>query len=87
MKKSEIKAKAQKMEPSVVVGKDGLSRGVMDTLDQQLKKSKIVKVRFHRSALEDPKISDRKALARLLADRTGSELIEVKGLTAVLYRQ
>lgn len=69
------------LEPTVFVGKEGLSPALLTALDHELNDRELVKVRLLDSA------GDRKAMARELADRAEVELVQVLGRTALLYRR
>ncbi|MSR43384.1 MAG: YhbY family RNA-binding protein [Pedosphaera sp.] len=76
-----LKDLAQKTDPSAHVGKAGVSEAFLKGLDEVLSAQELVKVRF--SDFKD----QRKTLAILMAEKTGSDLISVVGHTAVLYRE
>jgi RNA-binding protein len=75
-----LKGRAQLLEPTVLVGKLGLSPQVVAALDAALQSHELVKVRF------DEFKDQRKELARQLAARTQSHLVTLIGHVAVLYR-
>ncbi len=79
---AELKGTAQTLQPTVHVGKDGVTADVTEELRKQLEKQKLVKVRLLQS-LE----TDRKDAARELAQASSSVLIEVRGRTVVLARE
>lgn len=83
MNKHETKAEATSIEPGLHVGKSGID-GVVEELKTQLKNRKLIKVKFLRSAFGD---TGKKELAEKLADLSNSELIEVRGNTAVYSRK
>lgn len=76
-RRQELRREAHDLDVTVWVGKRGVE-GVVDELSGQLEDSRIVKVRFHRSAGKDVN-----ALAEKLAERAGAELVETRGRTAV----
>ncbi len=80
------KEKLHQMNADVIIGKRGLEESVVNEVKRRLTKKKYVKVKMLRSTLvaED---SDRKTLARKLADLVDAELIGVKGRTVVLKRK
>ena len=80
------KEKLHQMNADVIIGKRGLEESVVNEVKRRLKKKKYVKVKMLRSTLvaED---TDRKTLARKLADLVDAELIGVKGRTVVLKRK
>ena len=79
---AELKGRAQTLQPTVHVGKDGVTAEVADELGKQLEKHKLVKVRLLQS-LE----TDRKDAACELARASSSVLVEVRGRTVVLARE
>ena len=79
-----LKRDAAHLTPLLNIGKNGVSDSLIEELLRQLKRNKLVKVKILKSALED---LDRKAIAGELAKRTGSQLVEIKGSSAVLYRK
>lgn len=83
MNKQEIKAEATSIEPTLHVGKSGIE-SIVEELNIQLKNKKLVKVKFLRSAFAE---TGKKELAQKLADISRSELIEVRGNTAVFSRK
>jgi RNA-binding protein len=77
----ELKAKAQSLNATVYVGKDGISESVVQELSIQLDKIKLVKVKLQPSSE-----MDRDEAGRKLAESTRSVLVEVRGRTAVLAK-
>src|SRR5688500_13284428 len=76
-----LKGLAQRMDASLKVGKQGLSEGFIKTLDQELTRHELVKLKFAEFK------EQRKELAPQLAERTQSHLIALVGNVVVLYRQ
>ena len=79
-----LKRDAAHLTPLLNIGKNGVTDSVIEELLRQFKRNKLVKVKILKSALED---MDRKAIAGELAKRTGSQLVEIRGSSAVLYRK
>jgi RNA-binding protein len=77
----ELRGRAQKLRPTVHVGKEGITPAIIDELSQQLKKNKLVKVKLL-SSFE----ADRHESAERLARVSSSVLVEVRGKTVVLAR-
>ena len=75
-----LKARAQLLPPAVKLGKQGLSPEFVAALDHALTHHELVKVRF------DEFKAERKQLAPLMAERTGSRFIWMVGHVAVFYR-
>jgi RNA-binding protein len=78
--KRALKARAQRIKATVKVGKAGLSPEFLQSLDEALKHSELLKVKF--DSLKDQK----KDLTPLLAEKTGSHLVTRVGNVVVLYR-
>ena len=70
-------------KPTVWVGKAGISEGLLEEVSRQLDARRAVKVKVQRSALAEREVAE---VAAEVAERTGAELIEVRGRTFVLYR-
>ncbi len=74
-----LRARAQRLRPTIHVGKDGVTQAVADELLRQLKKNKLVKVRLLQSSE-----GDCAETATRLAAMSSSVLVEVRGRTVVL---
>lgn len=75
-----FKAAAQLLEPMLKVGKAGLSDGFVSMVSQALDQHELVKIKF--AEFKEQK----KELAPLLAEKTGSHLIMRVGNVMVLHR-
>lgn len=75
-----FKAAAQHLEPMLKVGKAGLSDGFLRSVDTALTQHELVKIKF--AEFKEQK----KELAPLLAEKTGSHLILRVGNVLVLHR-
>jgi RNA-binding protein len=76
-----LKAMAQGMEASVKVGKQGLSEAFIKSLDEELARHELVKVKFVEFK------EQKKELTPQLADRTHSRLVMQVGNVVVLFRR
>ncbi|MCS7386896.1 MAG: YhbY family RNA-binding protein [archaeon GB-1867-005] len=76
----------QQKAPHVHIGKRGLCSEVLDEIDRQLKEHEVIKVKILKSALQVEKC-DRKTLIAKLAKAVDAEVLDIRGLTAVLYRK
>ena len=83
MNKQEWKAASNELEPTLHIGKSG-TENVIEELIKQLKMRTLVKVKFLKTAFAE---GSRKELAEKIAVQTGSELIDVRGNTAVFRRK
>jgi RNA-binding protein len=77
----DLARKAHEADVTVWVGKAGIE-SVVEELSDQLDDRDVVKVKFLRSARGGDETAD---LAADLAERTGTEVVDVRGNTAV-YR-
>ena len=75
-----FKAAAQLMEPSLKVGKAGLSDGFLQTVSTELDRHELVKLKFVEFKTE------KKTLAPLLAEKTASHIVMRVGNVVVLHR-
>lgn len=76
----ELKVRAQHLKPTVRLGKSGVTSAFLASFGEALDREHLVKLRF-----EDFK-EERKTLSRELAERTGSQLVQQVGHTAVFFR-
>lgn len=75
-----FKAAAQLMNPSLKVGKAGLSDGFVRMVSEELDRHELVKIKFVEFKEE------KKTLAPLLAEKTSSHLVMRVGNVMVLHR-
>ena len=76
----DLKARAQKLEPVIHIGHEGLSPRLLSALDQALANHGLVKVRF-----TDHK-DERKRLSAELAAATGAQIVLLVGHTVTIHR-
>lgn len=76
-----LKAQAQRLEPILKMGKQGLSPAFIKSVDEALALRELIKVKFVEFKEE------RKRLGVELAEKTGSTLVTVVGHVAVLFRK
>ena len=70
--------------PTIHVGKEGLTPQCAGEIDKQLEQNKQVKVKILKSALQT---ETAKAIATKAAEQTSSSLVEVRGHVFILYRK
>ncbi len=80
----ELKRKAAALEPIVRIGKSGLSDTVVGEIKKQIEQKKLIKVKMLRSFVGT---EDKKQIARQMAEKTGSVLVQSVGLTVVLAKK
>jgi RNA-binding protein len=76
-----LKARAQRLEPILKIGKAGLSEPFFAALDAAFDRHELVKVKF------DDFKEEKKVLTPQLVERSRSQLILRVGNVVVLYRQ
>lgn len=77
-----LRGLGQRLTATLHVGQEGVSEAVVRQADAQLEAHELVKVR-----VGDNAPGDRHATAEELARRTGADLAQVLGRTALLYRR
>ncbi len=80
--KNDLRKKGTTIKTTLQVGKAGLTENTSAELKAQLEKKELVKVKVLSTGAEG---DERKKLFEQLAASTGSELIEVRGGTALFY--
>jgi RNA-binding protein len=78
------KSRGQLTDPTIFVGRSGVTDAVANEVRDQMRGKSLLKVRFSRDAVEE---RGREAVAKDLADRSGTDLVEVRGLTALLAKR
>ncbi len=73
-----LKSLAHHLKPVAQVGKAGVTDGVIQSVDDALRTSELIKVRF---------VERKEDLSQEVARRTRSERIGLIGHVAILYRQ
>lgn len=79
------RADAQRVPATVQVGKGGVRDTVVQELDKQLRERKLVKARLLPASTEGG--TAQRSVAEGLAEATKSDLVDVRGHTAVFYRR
>ena len=71
--------------PTIWVGKDGLTPPLISEIEKQLQQNKMVKVRILPAALQEDNTAQ--AIAAKAAEQTSSALVEVRGHVFILFRK
>jgi RNA-binding protein len=82
--KRHVRHKLKDEKPTIWIGKDGLTPQISVEIEKQLNKSKMVKVRILKSALQQ---ETAKAIATKAAEEAEAALVEVRGHVFLLYRR
>lgn len=81
--RARLRSEAQAIEETLEVGKGGVTDALITELKAQLVRRRLVKVGLRPSATHE---SGRETVAAEIAAKTGSELVEVRGNTAVYWK-
>jgi RNA-binding protein len=76
-----LRALGHHLQPVVQVGHEGVTEAVVRAANQQLDTHELIKVRIGESSPQD-----RHEGAEVLAEKTGAQVAQVLGRTALLYR-
>lgn len=77
-----LKGLAMTMDPIYQIGKSSLTPEITQGVSDALEARELIKINVLKNCMDDPN-----ELARTLAERTHSELIQVIGKKIVLYRE
>lgn len=78
-----IRRKFAKERPTILIGKNGSTKEIVEEVKKQLKSNKVVKIKILKTALEQTTM---KEITKELVDNTKSEVIEVRGHMLTLYK-
>ena len=81
-KRAFLKKKAHNLEAIVRIGKDGLNQNIIQSILDAIESRELIKVKILQNCEED-----KDEVAKILSERTSSELVQVIGHTIVLYKQ
>ena len=82
--KRRLKREMMEEKVNVILGKNGITKRIVDEVARRLKRNELVKVKALRSCLST---ADCKSVAETLAKLTESLVVEVRGHTMVLFRK
>lgn len=77
-----LRAEAHHLTPIFQVGKGGVNKEMLRQIEEALEARELIKVRILDNCEED-----KHEVAESLAKGTGSELVQLIGLTVVLYKE
>ena len=76
-----LKSLASVMEPIFQIGKSSLTPEYTEAIREAFNTRELIKITVLKNCLDDPK-----EVAQVLADRTGSQVVQVIGRKIVLYK-
>lgn len=81
---SKLRDSAVHLEPSVRIGKNGLTTGIVNDIKALLDKRHLIKIKILQGALEQ---EQKEELIGKVVEETGAILVQQVGLTFTLYKQ
>ena len=82
-KMKELKRQSAEQEPTVWVGRNGVTNALLGQISTQLKAREMIKVKVHKTSLEQTEL---KHIADKIADETRSKIVDVRGRTFTVYK-
>lgn len=71
--------------PTIWIGKDGLTTQLVGEVEKQLQKNKMIKIRILPAALQEDNTAQ--SIATKAAEQTDAALVEVRGHVFILFRK
>jgi RNA-binding protein len=81
--KKHLRGLAHSLKPVVQIGREGITEGVIRSIDECLFRHELIKVKF----TDFKEKGQKEVITGEFSGKTGSELIGMIGHTAILYRQ
>lgn len=78
----ELKAQAQEIKAKILVGKNGVNEGTLQSIDEVLTADEIVKIKFLNNSIDVDQ-----TLCEELAAQLDAEFVQKIGRVVVLYRE
>ena len=79
--RSYLRSQAHHLEPVVLIGKNGVSIGTIESVNKALKTRELIKIKFREYK------DEKKSLSHQLAEFTESHIVGTIGHTVILFRQ
>ena len=79
--RAELKSRAMKLDSIVQIGKSSLTPQFTDAIKSALEARELIKISVLKNCADDPG-----ELAEIIAQRTGSQIVQVIGKKIVLYK-
>lgn len=77
-----LKSLAMTIEPIYQIGKSALTPEITEGINEALEARELIKINVLKNCMDDPN-----EMARTLAERTRSEIVQVIGKKIILYRE
>ena len=79
--RSYLRSQSHHLEPVVLIGKNGLTDGAIETVNRALAAQELIKIKFREYR------NEKKSLSQEISESTGSDVVGMIGHTVILYRQ
>ena len=79
--RSYLKGLSMNIEPIFQVGKSSITPEYTEAITEAFNKKELIKISVLKNCMDDPR-----SIAEVLADRTGSQVVQVIGKKIVLYK-
>ena len=79
--RSYLRSQAHHLEPVLLIGKNGITDGTIESINRVLEVRELIKIKFRE--FRDEKIS----LSEKIAELTNSQVVGVIGHTVIIFRQ
>jgi len=76
-----LRSQAHHLEPVVLIGKNGIKDGTIESINKVLQTRELIKIKFRE--FKDEKLS----LSEKIAELTNSQVVGVIGHTVIIFRQ
>ena len=80
--KSFLRSMGQKLEPVVMMGKEGVTPTVVQAAQEAIKKREVIKVRVLQNCMEEPEDA-----ITMLAERADVNLVQIIGRNGLLFKR
>lgn len=75
--------KAKSLQPTIRIGKSGITESQIKEIKKQLKARKIIKIKLLKQFIES---NNKKQAIEQIAKKTNSEIIQIVGFTCVIHK-
>ena len=76
-----LRSQAHHLEPVVLIGKNGITDGTIESIDRVLEAQELIKIKFRE--FKDEKLS----LSYKITELTNAQIVGVIGHTVIIFRQ
>ena len=76
-----LRSQAHHLEPVVLIGKNGIKDGTIESINKVLQTRELIKIKFREFKVEKLSLSDK------IAKLTNSQVVGVIGHTVIIFRQ